>query len=45
VSFVGLGAQKDKVEVIGDGVDVPKLVKSLRKKVGYTDLLTVEAVK
>ncbi|XP_059431245.1 heavy metal-associated isoprenylated plant protein 41-like [Corylus avellana] len=45
VSFVGLGAQKDKVEVIGDGVDAPKLVKSLRKKVGHTELLTVEAVK
>jgi hypothetical protein len=41
---VGLGAQKDKVEVIGNEVDVPKLVKSLRKKVGHTDLLTVEAV-
>ncbi|XP_062177910.1 heavy metal-associated isoprenylated plant protein 41-like [Alnus glutinosa] len=45
VSSVGLGAQEGRVEVIGDGVDAPKLVKSLRKKVGHTDIVTLEAVK
>ncbi|KAE8008073.1 hypothetical protein FH972_004620 [Carpinus fangiana] len=45
VSFVGLGAQDDRVEVIGDGVDALKLVKSLRKKVGRTDIVSLEAMK
>jgi hypothetical protein len=45
VSSVGLGTQEGRVEVIGDGVDAPKLVKSLRKKVGHTDIITLEAVK
>ncbi|XP_059448507.1 disease resistance protein Pik-1-like [Corylus avellana] len=45
VSYVGLGAQKDRVEVIGDGVDALKLVKNLRKKVGQTDIVSLEAIK
>ncbi|XP_062173073.1 heavy metal-associated isoprenylated plant protein 47-like [Alnus glutinosa] len=45
VNFVGLGAQKDSVEVIGDGVDATKLVNTMRKKVGHTDLVSVQAVK
>ncbi len=42
---MGLGAQKDSVEVIGDGVDATKLVNTMRKKVGHTDLVSVQAVK
>jgi hypothetical protein len=42
---VGLGSQDDRVEVIGDGVDALKLVKSLRKKVGRTDIVSLEAMK
>ena len=46
-SFAGVmsvsleGAEKDKVVVIGDGVDACGLVMTLRKKVGYTDLISV----
>ncbi|KAB1221639.1 hypothetical protein CJ030_MR2G024052 [Morella rubra] len=45
VDFVGLGAEKDRVEVIGNGVDAVKLATSLRKKVGRTDIISVEEVK
>ncbi|KAK1575003.1 hypothetical protein Q3G72_001786 [Acer saccharum] len=42
VSFVGLeGAEKDKVVVIGEGVDAVKLATSLRNKVGHTELISV----
>ena len=42
VSFVGLeGAEKDKVVVIGEGVDAAKLATSLRNKVGHTELISV----
>ncbi|XWS71273.1 hypothetical protein CRYUN_Cryun03dG0124200 [Craigia yunnanensis] len=42
VSFVGLeGEQKDKVVVIGDGVDVVKLTTNLRKKVGDTQIISL----
>lgn len=44
VSFVGLeGDEKEKVVVIGDGVDAVKLTNCLRKKVGHTDILSVAA--
>uniref|UniRef100_A0A2N9H9E6 HMA domain-containing protein n=1 Tax=Fagus sylvatica TaxID=28930 RepID=A0A2N9H9E6_FAGSY len=46
VNFVGLeGAEKDKVVVIGDGIDAVKLATSLRKKVGQTDIISVGDVK
>ncbi len=46
VNFVGLeGAEKDKVVVIGDGIDAAKLATSLRKKVGQTDIISVGDVK
>ncbi|XP_015880228.1 heavy metal-associated isoprenylated plant protein 47 [Ziziphus jujuba] len=46
VNFVGLeGDQKDKVVVIGDGVDAVALAKNLRKKVGGTEIVTVADVK
>ena len=35
------GEGKDKVVVIGEGVDAVKLTSSLRKKVGQTDIITV----
>ncbi|KAJ4702465.1 Heavy metal transport/detoxification protein [Melia azedarach] len=46
VNSVGFeGPEKDKVVVIGDGVDSVKLVTCLRKKVGCTELLTVAETK
>ncbi|XP_018810724.1 heavy metal-associated isoprenylated plant protein 47-like [Juglans regia] len=46
VTSVTLDGQKtDQVVVVGDGVDAACLTKSLRKKVGYASLLTVEKVK
>ncbi|KAI9124528.1 hypothetical protein K1719_004450 [Acacia pycnantha] len=46
VSFVGLeGDEKEKVVVIGDGVDAVKLTNSLRKKVGHTNILSVAVAK
>lgn len=46
VNFVGLeGKDKDKLVVIGDGVDAAKLTSCLRKKVGYADIITVQEVK
>ncbi|OMO51157.1 hypothetical protein CCACVL1_29975, partial [Corchorus capsularis] len=42
VSFVGLeGEKKDKVVVIGDGVDFIKLTNNLRKKVGSTQIISL----
>lgn len=39
MSFVGLeGDEKDKLLVIGDGVDAVKLANCLRKKVGILKL-------
>ena len=36
---VGLeGAKKDEVVVIGKGVNVVKLITTMRKKVGHTDM-------
>ncbi|KAA8534597.1 hypothetical protein F0562_032144 [Nyssa sinensis] len=39
------GEDKDRVVVIGDGVDSASLANSLRKKVGYADIISVEEVK
>lgn len=39
------GAEKDKVVVVGDGVDSAALTECLRKKVGYATLESVEEVK
>ena len=39
------GAEKDKVVVIGDGVDAAMLVMIMRKKVGYTTLVSVAEVR
>ncbi|KAL5574817.1 hypothetical protein UlMin_016516 [Ulmus minor] len=45
VNFVGLeGADRDQLVVIGEGVDAVELAKSLRKKVGRTDIVSVAAV-
>ncbi|XVF04879.1 hypothetical protein REPUB_Repub05bG0123000 [Reevesia pubescens] len=42
VSFVGLeGEEKDKVVLIGDGVDAVKLTTNLRKKVGHTQIISL----
>ncbi|XP_040930592.1 disease resistance protein Pik-1-like, partial [Gossypium hirsutum] len=42
VSFVGLeGNEKEKVVVIGDGIDVVKLTTILRKKVGTTEIISL----
>ena len=46
INFVGLeGNEKDKVVVIGDGVDAVTLTKSLRKKLGVADIISVADVK
>ncbi|CAL0301075.1 unnamed protein product [Lupinus luteus] len=46
VTSVGLeGEEKDKVIVIGDGVDPVKLVNCLRKKVGKSDIITLAEAK
>ncbi|XP_004486553.2 heavy metal-associated isoprenylated plant protein 47 [Cicer arietinum] len=46
VNFVGLeGEEKDKLVVIGEGVDAVKLIKWLRKKVGQTNILRLTEVK
>ncbi|GMN22039.1 hypothetical protein TIFTF001_045597 [Ficus carica] len=39
------GEDKDQVEVVGDKIDSVSLTRSLRKKVGYATLLSVEEVK
>lgn len=39
------GECKDQVEVVGDNIDSVSLTRSLRKKVGYATLLSVEEVK
>ncbi|XP_059664708.1 heavy metal-associated isoprenylated plant protein 47-like [Cornus florida] len=46
VSFVGFeGNEKNKVVVIGEGVDAVELTKGLRKKVGHADITSVTEVK
>ena len=39
------GAEKDKVVVMGDGVDAASLATNMRKKVGHTDIISVAEVK
>ncbi|XP_043693220.1 disease resistance protein Pik-1-like, partial [Telopea speciosissima] len=39
------GDEKDKVVVIGENVDSIRLAKCLRKKVGHTQILTLDEVK
>ena len=39
------GAEKDRVVVIGDGVDSASLTHCLRKKLGYATPVSVEEVK
>ncbi|TVU15652.1 hypothetical protein EJB05_39184 [Eragrostis curvula] len=46
VSSVGVtGDSKDRLEVVGDGVDSVCLVSCLRKKIGHASILQVEEVK
>ncbi|KAM1561444.1 hypothetical protein ACFX1Z_004568 [Malus domestica] len=45
VNSVALGEEKDRVVVIGEGVDAIKLAKSLRKKFKAADIITVAEVK
>ncbi|KAJ6895664.1 hypothetical protein NC651_022010 [Populus alba x Populus x berolinensis] len=45
VESAGLGGEdKSQIEVVGDGVDAVQLTNLLRKKVGYAELASVEAV-
>ena len=39
------GDYRDKLEVVGDGVDAACLVSCLRRKLGHADILKVEEVK
>ncbi|CAL5026976.1 unnamed protein product [Urochloa decumbens] len=45
ISMAISGDARDKLEVIGDGVDPVCLVSCLRKKVGHAEILQVEEVK
>lgn len=38
------GEEKNELMVMGEGIDVPKLVTRLRKKVGFADVVSVEPV-
>ncbi|XP_062088025.1 disease resistance protein Pik-1 [Humulus lupulus] len=46
VNFVGLegGEVKDKVVVIGDGVDAVDLAKTLRKKLGEAHIISIAVI-
>ncbi|KAK1273515.1 hypothetical protein QJS04_geneDACA007829 [Acorus gramineus] len=39
------GEDKDQLVVIGEGIDAPCLAKTLRKKIGCTEIVTIENVK
>lgn len=39
-----VGDDKDLIEVVGDGVDAAKLATLLRKKVGFTEIVSVSEV-
>ena len=39
------GDAREKLEVVGDGVDPVRLVSYLRRKVGHAEILQVEEVK
>ena len=45
MNSVGLGAKKDEVLVIGEGVDAISLAATMREKVGDTDIFSVAKVK
>ncbi|KAL6652581.1 hypothetical protein ACP70R_011506 [Stipagrostis hirtigluma subsp. patula] len=45
ISMVITGDSKDRLEVVGDGVDSVCLVRCLRKKLGHADILQLEEVK
>ncbi|CAL8998694.1 unnamed protein product [Prunus brigantina] len=45
VSKVSIEADKEQMEVIGDGVDTTRLTMSLRKKLGSAAIVSVEPVK
>uniref|UniRef100_A0A0D9ZLY4 HMA domain-containing protein n=1 Tax=Oryza glumipatula TaxID=40148 RepID=A0A0D9ZLY4_9ORYZ len=45
ISLAITGDDRDKLEVVGVGVDVTRLVICLRKKVCYAEILLVEEVK
>ncbi|KAL5215020.1 hypothetical protein ABZP36_004172 [Zizania latifolia] len=45
VSSLAIDGDDDKLEVIGDGVDVTGLVICLRKEVGHAEIVLVEEVK
>ncbi|BBH02133.1 Copper transport protein family [Prunus dulcis] len=38
------GPNRDKMVITGDGVDAADMAKSLRKKLGYADLVSVEEI-
>ncbi|XP_058084904.1 uncharacterized protein LOC131232585 isoform X2 [Magnolia sinica] len=38
------GRHKDQLVVVGEGVDAVELISLLRKKMGYTDLISIEDV-
>ncbi|OIV96041.1 hypothetical protein TanjilG_27145 [Lupinus angustifolius] len=45
VEYVGIeGEDKDRVVVVGDEVDAANLTICMRRKVGYTDLISVSKV-
>ncbi|KAK2639924.1 hypothetical protein Ddye_027719 [Dipteronia dyeriana] len=45
ISVAWEGEDKDKVVVIGDGVDAVTLTRSLSKKLGFADLLFIQEMK
>ncbi|KAM1115033.1 hypothetical protein TB2_038163 [Malus domestica] len=45
VSTVSIQVEKEHVEVIGDEVDAVDLAKSLKKKLGFATIVSVEEVK
>ncbi|XP_050370917.1 heavy metal-associated isoprenylated plant protein 47-like [Argentina anserina] len=45
VSKVSIEAEKDHVEVIGNGIDSMTLTMTIRKKVGHADIVSIEEVK
>ncbi|PAN38603.1 hypothetical protein PAHAL_7G184300 [Panicum hallii] len=45
ISVAITGDARDKLEVVGDGVDPVCLVSCLRRKVGHAEILQVEEVK
>ncbi|XP_066346691.1 heavy metal-associated isoprenylated plant protein 16-like [Miscanthus floridulus] len=45
ISMAITGDAREKLEVVGDGVDPVRLVSYLRRKVGHAEILQVEEVK